>query len=385
MAGGPTVHLCHPFTARAIGWNDEDALPEFHSGPHTRALRHLGHAIGARSSVSYFTDAAKSKRVLVDGLSYRYWPRSLRVSGRHDGYRREWSFSELAREVRHPSDVTIINSSGHGGRFSQTHAQILRSHRRPYVAMIGGLHATTSGAQRRFLDEAALIAIHSKALRDKLVEEGLSADRLMLVPLGVDTDQFTPRPGGDTESPPTVLFVGRVVKLKGVDRLIEALAEITTVIPDAVVRIVGPEPDVHFSESMRDLADRVRVGEHVQFVGPLPRRDLAEEFRRASLTVLPSEAEGYGMVVAESMACGTPVVALEGSGGPEDMITCGEDGVLVAKGRLANAIIDLLRDPARLGALGDAARATAVARLSSSVTDTCFERLVHQALRNPRP
>lgn len=377
---GPTLHLCHPFTARAVGWADEAALPEFHSAPHTRALRHLVASRGARCIVSYFTDEKIPRRLDVDGLSYRYWPRSFRTAGTSDRFRREWSMTELLHEAVRPSDVTIINTSGHGGRFSQFHGRLLRARQRPYVAMIGGAAATTTGAQREFLEHAAVVALHNRSLRERLVSDGLSSSRVALVPLGVDvTEQFTPAESARADSP-TLLFVGRVLELKGLHTVVGALPAMAVALPEIALRLAGPEPDASYSASLRELASRLGVSDRLTFLGPLPRRELVGEYRRASLTVLPSQDEGFGMVVAESMACGTPVLAVEGSPGPTDMITSGEDGLLVSPDDFAMAITGLLRDPTRLAHFGQAARATAVARLSSAVTNACFEDLLERSL-----
>ena len=383
--GGPTIHLCHPFTARAVGWPDEAALPEFHSGPHAQALRHLDSATGSTSVVSYFTDEDRRQELVVDGLRYRFWPRSRRARGRHDAYRKEWSYPELLQEATNPSDVTIINLSGHGGRFSHVHAKLLRLRRRPYAAMIGGAFATTAGQQRQFLDNAAVVAVHSHALRRHLLDAGLPCDRVMVVPLGVDTThQFTSGPPTADPDLPVLLFVGRVVPLKGIHLLIEALADIAAAVSGVSLRLVGPCPDVDYATSLKDAARHLGVSDRVTFVGALPRQDLASEYRQASLMVLPSQDEGFGMVVAESMACGTPVVGLTGSPGPEDMITSGQTGLLVRPEDLAREIVALLRDPSRLADLSHAARSTAVDHLSTSVTAERFEQLVDTLVASRR-
>lgn len=384
MSRTRTIHLCHPFTARSIGWSDEAALPEFHSIPHAQALRSLSTTIGTQAVVSYFTDARHQRDITVDGLRYRFWPRNRWAGDRHVRYRDERSAAELLHESTHPSDVTIMNLSGHGSRFSHAHARVLRLRRRPYVAMIGGAFATTGGEQRRFLERSAAVAVHSDALRRHLLHAGFRSDHVVVVPLGVDTErQFTPDPTVASTAP-VILFAGRIARLKGVHLLIEAVAEISATVPNVSLRLVGPEPDPDYSASLRDLVRRFGINERVTFTGALARQSLIAEYQQAALMVLPSQNEGYGMVVAESMACGTPVVGLTGSPGPEDMITSGHDGLLVQPADLAVRITALLRDPARLAELRHAARSTAVERLSASVTADRFEQLVSTALKAGR-
>jgi glycosyltransferase involved in cell wall biosynthesis len=265
--------------------------------------------------------------------------------------------------------VTIVNLSGHGSPFGRALGRAVHRRGRAYVAMVGGLAVTLDGPQRRFLDEADVIAVHTALLAGRLCDAGIDPERIVVVPLGVDTAVFTPEPrrstaGGDRE----ILFVGRLLAWKGVDRLVKAIAEIRDHQPSVTLRIVGPHSDPQHVTDLRHLAERLGVA------------DLPSAYRRAALCVLPSTDEGFGMVVPESLACGTPVVALAGPGGPAEMIEDGITGRLVDGSGLARALADLLDDPDGRHAMGARARVVAEARFGRAGTRQGFAEVIERAL-----
>lgn len=175
---------------------------------------------------------------------------------------------------------------------------------------------------------------------------------------GVDVERFTPgRPA--SERPRTVVYVGRMDRSsawKGVDVLVRAFAELAAEVPDARLRLVGGGDAV--PDHLR-LAAELGIAERVEAVGELTGDALVDVVRTAALAVLPSrtEAESFGMVLVEAMACGTPVVG-SAVGGIPHVVTDGESGLLVPPGdpgALAAACRKVLTDAAladRLGARG---------------------------------
>ena len=112
-----------------------------------------------------------------------------------------------------------------------------------------------------------------------------------------------------------LLFLSRIHPKKGIDLLLQAFSELQTIdglLCDYVLQIVG-EGDGTYLSSLRSLADRLRVGEYVQWLGGVYGDRKWELIREADLLVLPTYSENFGIVVAEALASGTPVLTTKGT------------------------------------------------------------------------
>jgi glycosyltransferase involved in cell wall biosynthesis len=119
--------------------------------------------------------------------------------------------------------------------------------------------------------------------------------------------------------------------------------------------VVGEGPCRKAWERIRDS---LGLGDRVTFLGTIPRRELADRYRRAAIFCLPSRQEGFGIVFVEAMACGKPVVAARAAAVPETVVD-GETGLLVDPddpAALAQALFALLSDRDRCRAMGEAGR-----------------------------
>ncbi len=128
---------------------------------------------------------------------------------------------------------------------------------------------------------------------------------------------------------PTILFVGRIQALKGIDIAIEALALAT----DTAARLViigGPSGSggADELEHLRQLAVDQGVPERVHFIPPLPREQLVAFYQAADAVVMPSRSETFGLVAAEAQSCGVPVIAAAVGGLPY-IIDDGTSGLLI--------------------------------------------------------
>jgi D-inositol-3-phosphate glycosyltransferase len=220
---------------------------------------------------------------------------------------------------------------------------------------------------------------------------GAAADRVRVIPCGVDVAMFRPgdraaaraRLGLDGDR--VLLFVGRPAAIKGLEVLLRALAELRTGAPAASravpggarlreagarrrerVRLVGVRGrgvggggpgdgrDDDPSAQLRRLAGALGVIDWVDFRGPQPQHALPDYYRAADLCLVPSHHESFGMAALEAMACGAPVVASR-VGGLATLIQDGLTGVLVPGGdsaALAATIAALLADESRRRGLG---------------------------------
>jgi len=161
---------------------------------------------------------------------------------------------------------------------------------------------------------AAVISV-CQALKDRLVTIGVDGRRISVLRNGVDLMTFRPRDRTVARArygleQPMILSVGHLIRRKGHDIAIEALARVE----NAVLLIAGGGPE---REALGALAERLGVAARVRFLGLLPQRELPELYSAADLLVLASTREGWANVLLEAMACGTPVVASNVWGTPE--------------------------------------------------------------------
>jgi glycosyltransferase involved in cell wall biosynthesis len=158
-----------------------------------------------------------------------------------------------------------------------------------------------------------------------------------------------------SDGPPRLLSVGSVTEHKGYGVLMKALAQIADLAWES--RIVGSlERDLGMIRTIHAVAQSPALSGRIALRGALDQKDLDEEYARATLFVLPSYFEGYGMALAEAMARGLPIVACAAGAVPKTVPA--ECGILVPPGdasALAAALRKLLSDPRELQMRADAA------------------------------
>lgn len=182
---------------------------------------------------------------------------------------------------------------------------------------------------------------------------GVAEDKIRNVANGLDTDFFRPA-GGKPRDPHRLLFVGNtddpkkgiLYLLRAMDRLPEKVT-LTIVDDGAPVKTYAP-----------GLVRKLGLTRRVTFTGKVSPEDLREQYIRAGATVVPSLYEGFGLPAAESMACGTPVVAARAGALPE---VVGENGTAVLvpprdPQALSRAVLELLEDGGRRKEMARAAR-----------------------------
>ncbi len=216
------------------------------------------------------------------------------------------------------------------------------STRKPFVLQVWGtdleIARRVPALAKPILRRAELVIAPSTALADQV--ERLGARDVRVIPSGVDIPAWVPEP----DEPPHVLYAGRLSREKGILDLVEAARGLPLV-------VAGDGP----------LRDQVP-----QALGMVPHEELLPMYTRAAVVACPSHREGFGVVCAEAMAHGRPVVA-SAVGGLLDLVVDGVTGLLVEPGDVAGlraALERLLGDRELRRRLGDAARARARERLS---------------------
>lgn len=208
--------------------------------------------------------------------------------------------------------------------------------------------ASCAGADRVIVPSEYSAGIASEAY-------GIPPEKLAVVPEPIDLAAwrrlFVQAGPGRTDRP-TVLSVARMYPRKHLEDLLEAAAGLRKRIVDLQVRIVGTGPE---SARLRGRTRRLGLGDTVVFLGEISRSALAVEYKHAQCFCLPSVQEGFGLVLAEAMAAGLPVVACRAGAVPE-VVADRRSGLLVAPGQpaeLAAALETLLRDAGLRKALGE--------------------------------
>jgi D-inositol-3-phosphate glycosyltransferase len=214
----------------------------------------------------------------------------------------------------------------------------------------------------------AIVAGSSAEVAALIDEVRAPADKLWVVPPGVDVAQFTPSRRatatavrerlGIEPGRPIVTVVGRVQPLKGQDLAIRAVAAISGQRP--VLAIVGdPTPGAeHFGDDLRALVESLGISADVRFFGRIGRDEIADLLAASALTLVPSHSETFGLVALESAASGTPVIGSRSTGLVES-IADGESGLLLGSRdpqEWAAGISGLLGNPSRLLQLSSSAR-----------------------------
>jgi glycosyltransferase involved in cell wall biosynthesis len=181
---------------------------------------------------------------------------------------------------------------------------------------------------RQKMRHALFVAAAAEPMRRQVVEEaGVSPDRAFTMKMGVDTDRFTMRPLGPRRGPLHVVTVSRLALCKGHKHGLGALRMALDAGASLRYSIVGGGPDQAAIEA--DIK-RLRLENHVAMVGSLGETQVAELLKAADVFLLPSVGIGEASPVAvmEAMATGVAIVCSR-IGGTPDMITDGEDGLLV--------------------------------------------------------
>jgi ATP-binding cassette subfamily B protein/subfamily B ATP-binding cassette protein MsbA len=214
---------------------------------------------------------------------------------------------------------------------------------------------------------------------------GIRSEIVPVIHAGVDSRAFRPN-GTAKQTQPTVLFVGRAAKSKGIDTLVEAACLVAREIPELKLRIVG-RVDKELAAALAEQAARRGFVNLIDFAGFVAHDDLPEEFGHADIFAAPSRYEGGpGFVYLEAMACGLPVIACSGSGVAE-IIDDGRTGILVppnAAQELAASLHLLLANPELRRSMGVQARDYVVTEADSRVCARRFEDFYRSVIENAR-
>ncbi|MFI7601758.1 glycogen synthase [Actinoplanes sp. NPDC049681] len=294
------------------------------------------------------------------------------------------------------SHTWYANFAGHTAKLLHGVPHVVTTHSleplRPWKAeQLGGGYALSSFCERTAIEAAdAVIAVSGGMKRDVLTAyPSVDPDKIRVVYNGIDTEQYAPDRGTDVVerlgidlNRPSVVFVGRITRQKGLPYLMRACHDLPA--ETQIVLLAGAPDTPEIAAEVEGLAIQLRNARDSRGViwvqEMLPKHEVVQVLTHATVFVCPSVYEPMGIVNLEAMACETAVVATATGGIPE-VVADGETGLLVpieqvADGTgtpvdpdrfvadLAAAMRRLIEDPARAEQMGLAGRRRAVEKFS---------------------
>lgn len=265
---------------------------------------------------------------------------------------------------------------------------IATAHGSDLMALRGGL---SLAAKRRVLAGADAVTVNSSVTEAAVHETGVHPAHLHRIPMGAtagapDTAQVAVlRSRLSPGTGPLLGCVGRLVEEKGIGDLLHALALVHQSLPEARLMLVGDGPERGRFEA---LAARLGIADRVTFTGAVAPAEVGAYLRVLDVFVGPSRrsreggVEGQGLVFAEAMLAGRPVVATS-SGGIADLVVDGDTGLLVPEASpaaIAQAVLRLYRDPALAAQLASRGEARALSGYTRDASADAFSDLYARVL-----
>lgn len=263
------------------------------------------------------------------------------------------------KEIIASEDINLIHSQGARANFFARIASRLTgvSHNVCTVATIVDnfnvgetrkrIYRLIDSLFQRYVDRFIVV---SDALQETLLQNyGIASNRISKVYNGINLKKFNPENNSHTlrkewnlsEAVPLIGAIGRMVREKGFEFLINAVPDVVKTVPDATFLIVGEGP---LKKELEDLSKRLKIEKRIVFTGF--RNDINDILAAIDVLVMPSLTEGFPMVTLEAMAMSKPIVATDIDGITEQ-ITDGENGILVPPKdhiALSQSILKLIHD-----------------------------------------
>lgn len=374
------ISILHPFTAEAVGLGEKDLI-KMHSQPHFQALKYLAQKKSYTCYLDYFTSKRRYCERIQDGIIYRFFPVNFKFNGDHRKWRKQESTKCLKYYKRETPEVTIINMSGHSSPFSFEISEVIRKNKKEYIAMLGGQHYSDNKRNRDYYKNAHHILVHTYSQKKIMQKMDLFKETdIRVFPLGVDCTIF--KPDFKKSESPNLLYVGRIMELKRIHLALEALKKLVeTGFPKAHLNIIGPVSSNIYFDHLKELVLKFQIQKNVSFLGEMEQLDLVNHYQSADLLMLPSKSESFGMVIVEAMACGTPVAAIYSSGGPEDIIEHGKDGILASPEDYGEAVLKFFNEKESASRMSKRARERVEENYSINNSYKTMEESVYSAIQ----
>ena len=228
--------------------------------------------------------------------------------------------------------------------YSTWHEVWGREYWKQYLGPVGILGYAVEYIAARLPDTVISVSDSTtQALQTELGRKG----KIITIPNGIDFKKIEGTEAAEEES--DIIFVGRLIPHKNVDKLIEALALAKQRLPDVTLTIVGEGPE---KKALRKLAKDLDLERNIRFSGFAPENKLFSYMKSSKMLALPSSREGFGMVVLEAKACGLPVLTVDEPRNASRHLVKDGKGDKVTElnpASIAKGILDLLENRAAAG------------------------------------
>lgn len=233
-----------------------------------------------------------------------------------------------------------------------------------------------------WLHRRTLVRAGTAEWKQAFTSLGFEPGNIFVLPVSI-RDEWLSLPARNV-SEPTIVWLGKLRRYKCPDHLVRAMPEMLRAVPQARLVLAIRRDDVRYERQLRDLVNQLELADHVEFRIDISEDEKRELLRSASVLVVPSAVEGFGIVVLEANACGVPVVA--SSGVPEGAVKDGWNGLRYPFGdvpALAECVRRLLVNGGLRERLGENGREFAREHAWSRI-EAQFERVVEGAVQTAR-
>lgn len=209
-----------------------------------------------------------------------------------------------------------------------------------------------------------LLTVSDQSRKDIAEAFNISTSKINLVYNGIDTDVFAPMAAVERLPFRLMATASADMPLKGLDYLLESLASLVDRYPKLELLVIGSARSGGHTEK---LIKNLKLESRVTFVNNLETQQITRYYAQATMAVVPSLYEGFGLPAGEAMSCGTPVISSTGGALPEIV---GNAGIVVPAGNssaMAEAIADLLDKPDKREKIGKAGRERILEKFSWDV------------------
>jgi starch synthase len=226
----------------------------------------------------------------------------------------------LAGKWAHQRGIRFV--CDRGSAHIRVQDQLLREEHAHWGMPFSGIDPRTIVREEAEYAEADCITIPSSFAMRSFLDQGVPSEKLQLLPYGVNLERFEKVAEPDLNRF-DILFVGAMSLQKGVQYLVQAYQKLNHA--SKSLSFVGAQSP----QLIAILKSRGLWSEEIRVLGHIPQQELKELMSRSHVLVLPSIQDGFGMVMAQAMACGCPVIASRNTGA-EDLFKDGEEGFIVA-------------------------------------------------------